>query len=70
MPELFRRHLEKFAVWVKERPNFRVLNVNYNEMVRNPGPIVSEVTQFLGGGLDAEAMAGTVDPELYRNRST
>ncbi len=67
---LFRRHLEKFAAWVKERPNFRVLDVNYNEMVREPGPIVAEITRFLGGGLDAEAMAGTVDPKLYRNRST
>ncbi len=66
---LFRRHLEKFATWVKERPNFRVLDVNYNEMVRDPGPIVAEINHFLGGGLDAEAMAGTVDPKLYRNRS-
>ncbi len=69
MAELFRRHLAKFAVWVKDRPNFRVLDVNYNAMVRDPGPVVAEIIPFLGGGLDADAMIRTVDPSLYRNRS-
>jgi hypothetical protein len=69
MAELFRRHLAKFANWVKDRPNFRVLNVNYNAMVLDPEPVVAEIIPFLGGGLDAEAMVRTVDPSLYRNRS-
>ncbi len=70
MAELFRRHLAKFADWVKGRPNFRVLEVNYNAMVLDPEPVVAEILPFLGGGLDAEAMVRTVDPSLYRNRST
>jgi hypothetical protein len=68
--ELFRRHLAKFVGWVKDRPNFRVLNVDYNAMVRDPEPVVAEIIPFLGGGLDADAMIRTVDPSLYRNRSS
>ena len=55
MATLFRNHLVKFAAWVKERPNIQVLDVNYNEMVADPSPIVAEIDRFLGGGLDTEA---------------
>jgi hypothetical protein len=70
MAALFRNHLVKFAAWVKERPNIQVLEVNYNEMVADPAPIVAEISRFLGGGLHAEAMARAVEPGLYRNRAT
>jgi hypothetical protein len=70
MATLFRNHLVKFTAWVKERPNIRVLDVNYNEMVADPAPIVAQINRFLGGGLDAQAMAGAVEPGLYRNRAT
>ena len=68
MANLFRRHLTRFSNWVKDRPNYRVLNVNYNAMVLDPRPVASEISEFLGGGLDAESMASAVDPSLYRNR--
>jgi hypothetical protein len=44
--------------------------VNYNEMVADPAPITAELNRFLGGGLDMAAMAGAVEPGLYRNRAT
>jgi hypothetical protein len=70
MGALFRNHLVKFAAWVKERPNIRVLDVNYNEMVADPAPTAAKIDRFLGGGLNTEAMAGAVEPNLYRNRAT
>jgi Sulfotransferase family len=70
MAALFRNHLVKFAAWVKERPNIQVLDVNYNEMVADPAPIIGEINRFLGSGLDTKAMAGAVEPGLYRNRAT
>jgi hypothetical protein len=70
MARLFDNHLVKFSAWVKERPNIRVLDVDYNKMVANPAPIAVEIGRFLGGGLDTAAMAATVDPSLYRNRAT
>jgi hypothetical protein len=70
MATLFRNHLVKFTAWVKARPNIQVLDVNYNEMVNDPAPIVAEIDRFLGGGFDTEAMARAVEPGLYRNRAT
>jgi len=67
---LFESHLVKFAAWVKDRPNIRVLDVDYNRMVANPAPIAVEIDRFLGGSLETAAMAATVDPSLYRNRAT
>jgi hypothetical protein len=49
--------------------SFPLLNVDYNAMVAEPGPIVAEIDLFLGGGLDIDAMASTVDASLYRNRA-
>jgi hypothetical protein len=70
MGRLFDNHLVKFSAWVKERPNIRVLDVDYNKMVAEPAPIAVDIDRFLGGGLDTAAMAATVDPSLYRNRAT
>jgi hypothetical protein len=69
MARLFQKHLVQFAAWSIERSNIRVLNVNYNELVAAPAPIVAEIDRFLGGGLDTEKMAGAIDPRLYRNRA-
>jgi hypothetical protein len=70
MAALFRSHLAKFESWIRERPNFSVLDVNYNAMVADPAPSAAEVARFLGGGLDTDEMAGAVDPSLYRNRAS
>ncbi len=69
MARLFRNHLVKFAEWARERPNISVLDVDYNEMVADPGSVARSVADFLGGGLDVSKMAGVVTPSLYRNRA-
>jgi len=70
MAALFRDQIARFESWVQGRPEFRVLDVSYNAMVTDPAPLAAEVDRFLGGGLDLAAMAGVVDPTLYRNRAT
>ncbi len=69
MASLFRNHLVKFTAWAKERPQIKVLDVNYNDMVANPAPIAALIDRFLDGGLDTVKMASAVDPSLYRNRA-
>lgn len=66
----FQKQLDRVRAWLADQPNFDVLRVNYNELVRDPAPVVRAVNQFLGGGLDTEAMARVVDPALYRQRET
>ena len=51
----------------------RVLEVSYNELIREPAATARGIAAFLGGedgrSMDIAAMAGAVDPTLYRNRA-
>jgi hypothetical protein len=67
--DVFRRQLEALEAWLVARPNFEVLDVSYPEVLRDPARWAGEIAEFLGGGLDTEAMAAAVDPSLHRNRT-
>lgn len=68
MIELFRKHLVRLAAWIETQPNIGILYVNYTEVMKNPVEEVKKIDQFLGGGMNLEAMAGVADPKLYRQR--
>jgi len=68
--KVFSQQLDKVYQWVESHPNFQMLEVWYNEMLKEPGPIIEKIDAFVGGGLDREAMGAVVDPTLYRNRAT
>lgn len=67
--EIFAAQLDETERWLAAQPDFRVLRVDYNALVEDPPPHLARIDEFLGGGLDARAMAAVVDPELYRNRT-
>ncbi len=69
MAEIFAAQLDETERWLRSQAAFSCLAVSYNDLVANPGPHVDRLVEFLGGGLDAEAMCAVVDPALYRNRS-
>lgn len=69
MADLFRKHLATVKAWLQEQPNFAVLDVDYNELLLEPGPQTRAVNQFLNDTLDEARMAAVVNPDLYRNRS-
>jgi len=68
MAALFERHIQKTEEWLVTQPNFRVLQVSYNEVVAEPGPHIARINEFLGSTLDTESMSQIVDKELYRQR--
>jgi len=70
MAELFDKHLRSVEQWLAAQPNFSVLYVNYSDILADPLPHAWKINEFLGGGLVVEAMAGMVDPALYRNRKS
>lgn len=70
MAELFRAGLSKFETWVAQKPNFRIIDVDYNKMVADPLPQIDAINKLLGGSLDTDAMVEVVSPELYRNRKS
>ena len=66
--KLFEKHLKQVNEWVSQQPNVERLDVNYNEMLKNPQPFIDQINAFLGGRLDAAKMATVVDPSLHRQR--
>ena len=68
MMRIFRKELAKVQVWLRAQPNFSVLNVDYNQLVVQPLVHAAQVNEFLGDGLNIEAMAAAVDPSQYHNR--
>lgn len=67
---LFEKHLEQMQSWLESARHIDVLYVSYNELMVEPGPIIEQVNEFLGGQLDTEAMASAIDKNLYRQRKT
>ena len=67
--KLFEKHLKQVNDWVSQQSNVRRLDVNYNEMLKNPQPFIEQINTFLGDQLDAANMATVVDPNLHRQRS-
>ncbi|WP_197529706.1 sulfotransferase family protein [Botrimarina mediterranea] len=69
----FVTHLDAFERLTARRQDYSVLRVAYTDMVAEPQTAAERIAGFLaeGGitGLDLAAMAGTVDPNLYRNRA-
>lgn len=69
----FETHLGAFERLAASRQDFAVLRVAYADMVSDPAAAAERIADFLAEGdfvgLDVGAMAGAVDPGLYRNRA-
>ena len=68
MAEAYRNHLAAVKILARKRPNFEMLELRYDEAVKDPREAARAVNAFLGGRLDEAAMRAAIDAELYRNR--
>ncbi|MCB9831725.1 MAG: sulfotransferase family protein [Planctomycetes bacterium] len=68
MTVILRQELLRVMHWLKDRPNFAVLYVDYNELMSDPTATIASLQGFLGPGLDYARMAEVVDPTHYRQR--
>jgi len=68
MASLFARQIQEFERWIEKQDCFAVLYVDYRDVVDQPRRQADRINEFLGGGLDTEAMAAAVSPSLYRHR--
>jgi hypothetical protein len=68
MRQMYINHLARTKSLLSHRPCFEVHHVRYHEVIDDGVMQARAVSRFLGGGLDIEAMASVVRPELYRNR--
>ena len=65
----FETQLRQVDSWLRQQANMAVLDVPYAEAVRDPKATAVKVAAFLGGALDVDKMAASVDPALYRQRA-
>jgi hypothetical protein len=68
MAQLFLAELNAFGKWVAKQRHIRMIDVDYNRILREPRGELDRVKSFLGAGLDVDAMVEVVDESLYRNR--
>lgn len=68
MAKIYQGHLRNVEAWLKRQPNIELLYINYNQMIADPTQPINQVNQFLGGGLDTQAMLGVINKDLYRER--
>jgi LPS sulfotransferase NodH len=65
----YQKHLRQVDGWVASHANIQRLDIDYNQLVLDPLPLIAQVNQFLGGWLEEANMAAVVNPALYRQRS-
>lgn len=68
LKNIFARQILMLAKILK-RSRVPVLRVLHRQCVEEPATVAGELNRFLGGKLDATAMARAVEPNLYRQRS-
>ncbi|HSU53931.1 MAG TPA: alkaline phosphatase family protein [Candidatus Dormibacteraeota bacterium] len=68
--ETYRQQLARIYRQLARRPEFRILSVNYDELLANPEAGVRQIALFLGEPFDEKAAARSVHPELRRQRKT
>ena len=64
----FEAQLSRLERELSRRPGVAWLGLEHRELVREPALAAARIDHFLGGGLDAAAMAACVDPGLHRQR--
>ncbi len=65
----YTHHLAAARRWAESQPNVHLLEVDHADVVADPAPEARAIAAFVGGDLDAEAMAAAVDPSLHRERA-
>lgn len=68
MAALYEKHLQQTQEWMSREPNLDVVFVDYNALMTDPAAQLRQVNAFLGGELNAEAMARVADRSLYRQQ--
>lgn len=68
MKDAYLNHLASVRILSRKRDNFEMIEVRYDDAVKDSRAAAKAVNDFLGGKLDVERMVAVVDAELYRNR--
>jgi hypothetical protein len=67
---VFEQQIANTLRWLAGQPACKTLEVPHAGLLADSIGWARQLNAFLGGQLQVEAMAGAVEPALYRNRST
>lgn len=70
MAEAYRNHLAAVRIMGRKKANWSIVEIRYDEAVRDPAKVAATVNRFLGGRYDERRMLEAVDEKLYRNRKS
>ena len=65
----FAGEVARCKAWLRERPRFHVVYMNYNQLLEDPSSGLARLAEFLGPCFDPARAAAAIDPSLYRNRA-
>ncbi|HEX73188.1 MAG TPA: sulfotransferase family protein [Candidatus Hydrogenedentes bacterium] len=69
MAQVYAKHLKQVEAWIAAQPWVQALYLEHRAIIDHPAAAATAMNAFLGGGLDAAAMAASVDATLYRQRA-
>jgi len=69
MQKALESHLRGVTAWLSAHKALSTHFVDYPELIAHPLDRAAAVAAFLGGTLNAKAMADQVDQSLFRNRA-
>lgn len=67
--QAMRKHLALVERWLSAQSNIKKIDINYNQLIREPEPLLANIGHFLERQLDTSQMLKVIRPDLYRNRS-
>lgn len=69
MKALFERELRQFYSWLPSQHHLNLVNISYNDLLAQPEATIAQIDHHFDETLDVDAMAGMIDPGLYRHRA-
>jgi hypothetical protein len=70
MRVLYDKHLKQVKSFLRDRPSFDVLDVEYAQVLAVPRDEAARMSRFLGRDLNLDRIAAAVDGQLYRHRTS
>lgn len=64
----YQNHLSEVKSWITDKDWIEPLYISYNLILQQPLEVFNRVASFLDNRVDPAAMAGVVDPSLYREK--
>lgn len=68
MADIYMSHIASVRIMSRKKPNWQMLEIRYDETVKDPRSAARKLKEFLGDKVDENKMVEAVDAELYRNR--